>query len=117
MDSFTALAQLAIGIYRTGKLQAWGRLAASCIVTAFCGFWGTWGAASIAWYMSGKPIMTALFLGFCKGCIAMAVLVMFLWRRSELTKKIPFVTTGTLREEEQKLALEQGLEYNPNEKR
>jgi hypothetical protein len=109
------LATLAIGWYRTGKLQGWIRLLASCLVTAFVTFFGTFGLIVGALVNSGG--VNALVIGLAAASTAMALSVLSLWLRSPLTKGIPILYPGKIEAARLTQLTDDGIVYNPNEKR
>lgn len=93
MDPFNAIGNFALGYIKSGRMQKWVRFGASTLVSAFVTFWGTWGLAIPSLY----PVVGAvgaLILGFGAACVAMSVIVLYLWRRHPLTKELMVMTLG-----------------------
>jgi ABC-type multidrug transport system permease subunit len=107
MNPFDTLGTVIVGVYRTGKMQAWAKLAASCIATAFVSFWGTLGIT----LMSGKPMAYAIGAA----SLSMALSFLALWVRSPLTKGIPILYPGKIAAARIEQLTADGTEFNPNE--
>lgn len=97
LNPFEAIGSFILGLIKAGKVQAWTRLFVSVFGTAFVSFFGVMGATIPCLYSQLGPA-GSLTLGFAAGCLAMATSVLFLWRRSELTKKLPIVVPGGIEE-------------------
>lgn len=115
-DPFSAIGGLIIGFHRTGKMQAWGRLIASVLATAFVTFWGTWGLS--IWTLHGTmpeagPVWVGL-LACANAMMAMASIVIWLWQKSEITKGIPIAYP--VKVEAVAPAIDGGIALDPNKK-
>ena len=87
------LGQIFVGVWdvykKTKQRERWFRTIASIGGTAFVTFWGTWGFAIETLNAAGFDHWAALVLGFAKAVIAMAAMVLYLWKRNPLTREIP----------------------------
>ena len=97
LDPLGAIAALITGklaVDRAGKIadktigeaDLWWRFGMSLFVTAFCSFFGTWGATTPPLIAGGTNVWVALVLGFCAGLVIMSAMVYSMWVRSPLTK-------------------------------
>ena len=97
LDPLGAIAALITGklaVDRAGKIadktigeaDLWWRFGMSLFGTAFCSFFGTWGATTPSLIASGTNVWVALVLGFCAGLLVMSAMVYQMWVRSPLTK-------------------------------
>ena len=78
-------------IYRAGKLEKWLKLAVSCSIAAFVGFFGTLGLAGAAVLAAGHTPAFALASGFFSACLIMATSVLLSVKKSGLWKDLSIV--------------------------
>lgn len=117
MDPFNAIGNFAIGLIRTGKIQGWIKLAASCAATAFVTFFGIFGLSLTAALQSGTLAGQAIALSLGYASVAMAISVLSLWLRSPLTKGIPILYPGRIDAARLDTLEKEGTVFDPNEKR
>ena len=103
-----ALGNFILGWIKNGQLQTWVRLFVSIFGTAFVTFFGIFGLSVPLLYVDFGPV-GALVIGLATGCLAMSTAVLFLWRQSPLTKKIPIVVPGKIEAELEKVLIEQNM--------
>src|SRR6266705_5577395 len=115
MNPFEGIATLLIGVYRTGKLQAWARLLASCSATAFITFFATFGL-TVSALAKGPPVV-ALVMGLATASLAMALSVLGLWLRSPLTRNIPLLYPAKIEAARLQELVDDGTVYVPNAQR
>lgn len=126
-NPFGALATIIVGFKGIAKADEWFRLGVSVFMTAFVNFWGGWGLAGLAIYKGAGEVlglgfpaadaMVALAGGFLAGCVAMAVSVLLLWKRSPLTKGTSILALGRIEEEAIKKLGEEGVTYTEKPKK
>ncbi len=99
------LAHFVYGIVRgwiVGRAEAkaipdydkWFRLVASISASSFISFFGIFAVAGGAALANHVPPLTAFVSAIFSGAGAMAISVLYLWRRSPLTRGIPIVIPG-----------------------
>src|SRR5437016_3724253 len=108
MNPFDGLARLVLGFVHQGIMQAWMRLAASIAATAFVSFFGTLGTSIVA---AHEPIGIA----FGHASLVMALMVLALWLKNPLTRKIPILYPGKIEAARLEQLVADGTVYNPNE--
>ena len=89
------IGQLLVGGYSVHKKlkqrEAWFKTIASIVGTGFVSFWGTLGAVGETLLANDVEPVLALIGAFFAACLAMAAMVLYLWKRSPMTKEIPIV--------------------------
>jgi hypothetical protein len=78
-------------------------------------FFGVFGL-SVPLLYADFGAVSALVIGLATGCLAMATAVLFLWRKSSLTKGIPIVVPGKIEAELNKVLVEQGMSMSGDKK-
>src|SRR6266571_7986398 len=108
MNPFDGLAKLIIGLVHEGVVAAYMRLAASIAATAFVSFFGTLGTSIVAGH---EPL--AIAIGHAS--LVMALMVLALWLKNPLTRKIPILYPGKIEAARLEQLVADGTVYNPNE--
>ncbi len=117
MNPLDALAKFGLGLIHEGHVQAWCRLAASLIATAFVTFFGTLGVSTITNIQVGTPPLAAIILAGAHASLLMALMVLGIWLKSPLTKGIPILYPGKIEASRLEQLASDGSVYNPNDKR
>ncbi len=117
MDPFHALASFVLGLIKHGAVQAWLRLVASLVATAFVTFFGTLGLTLTAQVTAGMPASTAFILALGYSSLMMALMILGLWLKSPLTKNIPILWPAAIEAARVKELTDQGTVYSANDKR
>ncbi len=112
----TAIVGAINAIITQRKLDRWGRLILSCLASAFCSFFGAFGAAGIGHLTAGQPIALALAFAACEASIVMAAIVLFVWTHSPLTKGMPISVPASLEQAERKILEREGVTTIGSEK-
>jgi len=107
MNPFDGLAKLIVGFVHEGHLQAWSRLAASILATAFVSFFGTLGTSIVA---GREPMVIAIG----HASLFMALMVLALWLKNPLTRGIPILYPGKIEAARMEQLVADGTVYNPN---
>lgn len=117
MNPLNALASFAVGLIHEGHIQAWMRLLASILATAFVTFFGSFGLSLIAQVQSGVQYSAAFVLALAHASALMALMVLGIWLKSPLTKGIPILYPGKIEAARLQELADSGTVYNPNDKR
>src|SRR6266700_398366 len=108
MNPFDGSAILFLGFVQQGLMGAWLSLVASMAATAFVALFGTQGTSIVAGH---EPIGIA----FGHASLVMALMVLALWFKNPLTRKIPILYPGKIEAARLEQLVADGTVYNPNE--
>lgn len=117
MNPLDTLAKFGLGLISEGHAQAWFRLIASILATAFVTFFGTLGLSVVGSVQSGMPAVPAMMLAIAHSSLLMALMVLGIWLKSPLTKGIPVLYPGKIEAKRLEQLADSGTVYNPNDKR
>ena len=115
-NPFTAIGSFILGAIRNGQVQAWTRLIVAILGTSFVSFFGVFGL-TVPLIYKDFGAAGSLVIGLAAGCLAMATSVLFLWRKSKLTKGLPMVVPGNVEEALNKILVEETMVMSGEDKK
>lgn len=117
MNPFDTIGTFFVGLIKEGHLQAWYKLAVSCLATIFVTFFGTFGLTGLALINSQNNYTLILVISLLTACLHTALAVLVLWMKSPLTKGIPIAYFGKIEAKRLEVLSSEGSVFNPNDKR
>ena len=86
-------------VYKKHKQRKrWFQTILSIVGTAFVSFWGTLGTVGETLLANDVEPVLALITAFFVACLSMAAMVLYLWKRSPMTKEIPIAAPMAVEE-------------------
>lgn len=116
LNPFTALSHFVLGWIKEGHVQAWIRLGVSLLGTGlvtFVGMFGITGLLTFKDFGAAGSFMIALYTA----CIVTSTTLLFLWRRTKLTKGIPIAVPGEIEHALNEQLLKQGMVLSGEDKK
>ena len=111
------LVNLYLGFLHEGHAQAWCRLIASIMATAFITFFGTIGLSVMSQMQIGTLPAAAIVLAVAHASLLMALMVLGIWLKSPLTKNIPIMYPGKIEAARLEQLADDGSVFNPNKEK